>query len=78
LSTKSGIKLDSDFTGTPKKTSVVFVTPFPDNSYGVVVTGEDARAWTIESKSATGFTINANADTALTGEVFWQATVVGE
>lgn len=78
LSMKSGIVLNSSFAGSPKKYDVVFTTPFPDNEFSVVVTGEDSRSFTVESKSASGFTINANAATALTGKVFWQAAVVGE
>ncbi len=78
LKTKSGIAPNSGFTGNPDKHTVTFSTPFSNNNYSVVVTGEDERSWTIESKTASGFVINSNANPHFTGDVFWQAIEVGE
>lgn len=78
LNTKSGRIAAVTFTGNPKKATVTFVTPFPSANYSVTVTGSDARSWTIESKTASSFIINANANAALTGEVGWQAQLDGE
>lgn len=78
LKTKSGIAPSSGFTGNPDKYTVTFITPFPSNNYSVTITGEKQRSWTIESKSASGFVINSNANPPFTGNVFWQAIEVGE
>ena len=78
LPTKAGIVASGSFSGTPKKAAVAFSASFADNNYAVTVTGEDSRSWTIESKSASGFTINANTGTALTGNTFWTAIKNGE
>jgi hypothetical protein len=54
--------------------TVIALNPtFPNNNYAVTVTGEDARGWTIESKSNTQFTIQSNSAIALTGPVYWIA-----
>ncbi len=74
---KSGVVLPGDFAGTPKKYSVVFITDFP-GEYSITIGGVDARAFTYESRTTTGFTINTNADAILTDEVSWQAIEVGE
>lgn len=71
---KSGTVLPGSFTGSPvKKYTVVLGVPFDDDLYSVTVTGSDERIFTIESKTATGFTISTNANQSLTGNVFWQA-----
>lgn len=70
---KAGMVLNTAFIGTPKTAAVVFGTAFPDNNYAVLISGTDIRAWSAESKTASGFTINANADQALTGYVYWSA-----
>jgi hypothetical protein len=64
----------ASFSGTPKSSSITFASSFPNNSYAVTVTGEDARSWTIQSKTSAGFTINSNSTVALTGPVYWIAT----
>lgn len=61
----------ASFAGTPYSASITFGTAYPNNSYGVSVTGEDLRAWSVSSKSTTGFTINTNSSVALTGPVYW-------
>lgn len=75
---KAGRVLAGTFAGNPKKATVTFTTAFPSTNYTVNVTGADARSWTIESKAAGSFVINANANAALTGEVMWQAQIDGE
>lgn len=76
---KAGRKLDTDFTGTPQRTAVVtFVNAFPSNNYAVTVTGVDSRNWSIENKTAAGFTINSNAAQSLTGEVYWIANLYAD
>jgi len=78
LVTKSGIALGTNFAGNPKIITITFNTTFPDNNYAVTVTGEVSRSWSIQSKSASSFTINANANQAFTGNVFWIAVKTGE
>ena len=78
LKTKSGIENASGFTGNPKIKVITFTTPFSNNNYSVVITGEDNRNWTVQSKSSTGFTINSNSNPLFTGNAFWQAIEVGE
>ena len=73
-SMKAGSGSVVSFTGTPLVSSITFGTAFDNNSYSVTVTGEDPRVWSVQSKSATGFTINSNASQALTGPVYWIAT----
>jgi len=78
LKTKSGGIANTSFTGNPKKSTVTFSTAFPDTNYGVTITGEDARSWTIESKVVGSFIINTNSNTGLSGTTFWQAVAYGE
>ena len=78
LKMKSGRVQAAAFSGNPKTAAVTFTTPFSVSGYGVNLTGSDPRAWDVDSKTVSGFVINANANQALTGEVYWQATVDGE
>lgn len=78
LPQKSGIIAFSDFSGTPKKATVTFISPFSDTNYSVSIIGEDSRIWTIENKTILGFIINANASTDLTASVQWLAVKNGE
>jgi len=78
LKMKSGTAIGTGFTGNPKIEVITFITPFVDNDYSVTITGEDSRSWTVDSKTASGFTINANANPAFVGEVYWQAIKTGE
>lgn len=78
LTTKAGNITNTAFVGTPRKAPVAFSTPFVDTNYAVVITGEDARSWTIEGKAVAGFTASANSNTALTGLTYWIATAYGE
>lgn len=72
LLTKSQIVANTSFTGNPKKYTVVFATAYPDTNYSIDIDGVDQRVWSYESKTVSGFIINANANTALTGEVSWK------
>lgn len=71
---KAGSASAASFGGSPRTSSVTFATAYPNNNYSVTVTGTDARTWTIQSKTAAGFTINSNSSTALTGATFWIAS----
>ncbi len=70
---KSGVV--STFGGNPKTGSVTFSPAYANASYAVTVTGGtgNARSWTIDSKTTTGFIINSNSNTAISGEVNWIA-----
>lgn len=78
LSTKSGVISSGSFAGNPKTASVVFGTAFANANYSVSFVGIDSRAWSLNSILASGFTVNANANTALTGNVYWTAIKHGE
>jgi hypothetical protein len=78
LKTKSGSVSAASFTGTPRKATVTFTTPYPTTSYSIGITGVNNRTYTYESKTTTGFVINTNANTALTGDVDWQTIEYGE
>lgn len=78
LLAKSGIAAAAAFAGNPKKIAIVFSAAYADNNYSISVVGVDGRTWSVELKTAAGFTINARANTALTGEVYWTATKTGE
>ena len=80
---KAGVVANSSFAGNPLVASVAFTTPFPAGASVVVqLSGQDARVWsytlTVISGAVTGFAINSNAETALTGSVSWVATTAGE
>lgn len=75
---KAGSIAQGSFSGSPKTAAVTFGTVFPGTSYTVSITGTDGRSWIVTSLTASGFTINSQANAALTGPVYWQATYVGE
>jgi len=73
---KAGSVAAGSFSLTPKKATVTFVTAYPaGTNYAVKITGSDGRSWTAESITVSGFTINANANLALTGPVFWETAI---
>jgi hypothetical protein len=78
LARKVGNVAAGSFAGNPKTYAVVFSAAYPDTNYDIHITGVDARSWSYSSKATTGFTIETNANTALTGEVSWSATYNGE
>lgn len=73
-SAKAGSGSAVSFTGTPRTSSITFGSAFSNNLYTVTLAGEDARAFTVQSKTSAGFTINSNSSVALTGPVYWIAT----
>lgn len=75
---KSGQVASGSFSGTPRVAAVTFGTAMPDTAYNVVVTGTDGRSWRITNVLTTGFTINSQANAALTGPVYWVAVKTGE
>ncbi len=70
---KAGTVTSGSFSGNPKKTTITFSTAFADANFSVSVIGIDSRSWSVESVSSSGFTINANANSALSGNVYWVA-----
>jgi len=79
LKQKNGSITGSTFSGNPKKAIITFSSAFPDNNYAITVTGEADRTWTRESKTSSGFTINANENLAFgSSNVFWMAGQIGE
>ena len=76
---KAGSVTGSTFAGNPKIATVTFSTPFSDINYAITISSDANRTWTWESKTASGFTINANSNTAFnSGNVNWTATENGE
>lgn len=76
---KSGLVSGSTFAGNPKTFSVTFSTPFPNNNYSITISADVNRTWTWQSKTASGFTISANANPAFnTSTVSWIALENGE
>jgi len=78
LKIKAGTVAAGSFTSNPKTFAVTFSTAFASAAYTIVITGTDARSFTWSSKATTGFTISANANAALTGNVDWQCIATGE
>jgi hypothetical protein len=74
-SAKSGSVNAGSFTGVTKTSAVTFTSAFPSSNYSVTVTGGDARAWTVESLTANGFTINTNSNTSLNYTTYWVAVL---
>jgi hypothetical protein len=75
---KSGVVTGVSFAGNPKTFAVIFAAPYADADYIISLSGVDSRLYTFETKSAAGFTINTNANTAVTGDVNWFTTPAGE
>jgi hypothetical protein len=78
LKTKAGTIAGASFAGSPKKYSVTFSTAYPNTNYSINITGGVNRTFTYESKSTTGFIINANANTVFTENVDWMTIGIGE
>jgi len=73
--TKSGIVSNTTYTGTPLNYRVIFTSSFPNTNYSVNVTGGDARVWTVENLTTSGFIINSNSNTGLLYPTYWVATL---
>jgi hypothetical protein len=71
----AGKVTNSSFTGSPLTYTVTLSTSFPNTDYSVVVTGGDARVWTIENQTTSGFIINSNSNTNLSYSTYWMATL---
>jgi len=78
LKQKAGIVAAGSFSLNPKKYTVTFTTAYADANYAISIMGGDARTWTVESVTASGFTINSNANTVLTASVRWITLYQGE
>ncbi len=80
LTEKSGEEAAGNFAGNPKKATITFISAFTDANYSISIIGEgaDSRVWTIESKLAGSFVINANSNPVLSNPVLWIATKHGE
>lgn len=74
-SAKSGSVSSGSFIGDPKTYDVVFSSAFSSSNYSPVVTGGDARSWTVENITTSGFTINSNSNTTLSNTTFWIAVL---
>lgn len=75
---RNGVLSPSDFSGSPRKATVVFTTPWDVSYVPLTPTGADGRLWTIEDIDLDGFTINSNSDEALTGLVYYATLPLGE
>lgn len=79
LPTKSGEVTAASFVGTPRTAAVTFAAPFADANYSISIIGQNqSRNWEVENKTAAGFTIQTNANAALTNPVLWIAIKHGE
>lgn len=72
---KGGTIAAGSFIGSPRKASVVFAVPYASANYHIHITGSDGRSWKYESKTQNGFTINTQANAALTDEVSWHTAL---
>jgi hypothetical protein len=72
LNIQAGSVSSGSFSGTPKTATVTMPSAMPSTNYSVSFTGTtDARIWTVESKTTTGFVVNSNSNQAITGSVDW-------
>lgn len=54
--------------------NISFATNYTNQNYSVTITAaEDARIWTVENKTLSGFRINSNSNDATVGDVYWIA-----
>jgi hypothetical protein len=71
---KSGYLVTASFSGSPLTASVSFDTDYADSNYTPSVIGDDSRSWSISNRTSSGFVINSNSSTSLTGNVYWTTT----
>lgn len=57
---------------------VTFSTPYSNSNYSISIQGQDERTFTYTSKATTGFTIDSNSVTALSGNVDFITMAYGE
>jgi hypothetical protein len=80
---KSGAAVPGDFSGTPKKATVTFSTPYTTVAYDITLTAETDGSKTliptVEAKTVSGFDINLHTD-ILAGlvRVGWHTVLTGE
>lgn len=73
FSVRAGAALVANFGGSPFTCSINVA--MGTSNYRVSVIGQDARVWSIQNKTATGFTINTNSTQPLTQPVDWMAVL---
>ena len=73
---KSGYITNTSFTGTPLTYTVILSPEYPSAGYSVVVTGGDARSWTVENVTPGSFKINSNSNTSLTTDAYWITSLI--
>lgn len=78
LGSKAGRVSGASFSGNPKITNITFETPFSGLSYSTSIIGNSSRSWSISNQTSTGFTINSNSNTTITGDVYWMCLNNGE
>lgn len=76
--TKTGAVSGSAFLGNPRVSTVTFSSPFPNDGYSIIITGESVRTFTADLKTTSSFVINTNAKGAITNLTYWAATSYGE
>lgn len=73
---RNGSVSAASFTGTPLIFDVSF-PPFPaGTNYSISIGSFDARTWSHPIKNESGFRINSNSSTPLTGEVTWTIFII--
>jgi hypothetical protein len=75
---KAGSIAAGSFTGNPKTATVTFTTPFPSVPRVLITGTTDGRSWAVTSTTVNGFTVSAQANQAITGDVNWVAHLAGE
>lgn len=73
---RSATVANTSFTGDPKKYAITFTRQYINNQYTISFSGLDVRMWTWENKTRYGFTINSNANQALSMTMTWTAILV--
>lgn len=68
-----GMVSGSAFDGIIKTFDISYTNPYSTDIYIISVIGDDARIWTTNNRSTTGFTINTNSTQPLNGMVMWRA-----
>jgi hypothetical protein len=81
-SVKSGIIVPGSFSGTPKKATVIFGTPYPDTNYSVTlsVLGDGTKTFALdyENKTNSGFTVSLNSNNPANFiEIDWHTITLG-
>lgn len=66
------------FGGLPYTASITLSPSFSNDAYSVGVSSRDARIFTVEAQTSASFVINTNSSVALTGPVYWTATVFNQ